>query len=235
MSTLHATSGSRGRLHGSGVLLPLLLGVAITLVLRGYQFGGGNHSVYLIEPLREVYPQLLANDWWTTHTLQYHVAFNKLTALLMQAGIVEPAFLLLYLALVLLLHVAWLRLTRVLGLDTRCYLLSVLLYYLSAGGTGLGSYQFLQDSSFLPGNIANVALLWGILLWIEGRIGAAAVAMAIASLFHLNHALIALAFWPTAFLSLRWHGRPAREEQQPLTVSVARASLWFALILLFAL
>src|SRR4051812_8595788 len=47
-------------------LLPLLLGVAMTLTLRGYQYGGGNHGVYLIAPLREVHPELLANDWWTT-------------------------------------------------------------------------------------------------------------------------------------------------------------------------
>ncbi|MDB5318572.1 MAG: uncharacterized protein JWN40_203 [Phycisphaerales bacterium] len=219
----------------SRLLLPLLLGIAITLVLRGYQFGGGNHTVYLIEPLREVHPELLANDWWTTHTLQYHVAFNKLTATLMRAGIVEPAFLILYLSLVVLLHVAWIRLSLILGLDARGYLLSVLLYYLSAGGTGLGSYQFLQDSSFLPGNVANVALLWGIGFWIEGRIGPAAAAMAVASLFHLNHALIALAFWPTGFIFHRWHGRPAREENTTPTASITRAILWFGLILLFAL
>src|SRR5213596_2586701 len=126
--------------------LPLLFGIAVTLTLRGYQFGGGNHCVYLVAPLREVHPELLANDWWTTHTLQYHVPFNKVTVMLMRAGIVEPAFLVLYLALVMLLHVAWLRLTLSLGLDARAYLLSVLLYYLSAGGTALGSYQFLQDS-----------------------------------------------------------------------------------------
>src|SRR5438445_3709272 len=96
-------------------LLPLLLGIAITLILRGYQFGGGNHAVYLIEPLREVHPELLANDWWATHTLQYHVAFNRLTALLMRMQIVEPAFLVFYLGLVVLLHAGWLRLVRVLG------------------------------------------------------------------------------------------------------------------------
>src|SRR5258706_15867399 len=169
MSPLHATSGSRGALHGAGVLLPLLLGIAITLTLRGYQLGGGNHAVYLIEPLREAHPELLANDWWATHTLQYHVAFNRLTAGLMRLGIVEPAFLLLYLGLAVLLHVGWLRLVWAVGLDARVYVLSVLLYYLSAGGTGLGSYQFLQDSSFLPGNLANVAMLWGIVLWVEGR------------------------------------------------------------------
>src|SRR4051795_4018735 len=138
-------------------LLPLLLAIALTLTLRGYNYGGGNHTVYLLAPLQKVHPELLKNDWWTTHTLQYHVAFTTLTATLMRLNIVEPAFLAMYLALVVLLHLAWLRLVRAPGLTARHYLLSVLLYYLSAGGTGLGSYQFLQDSSFLPGNIANVA------------------------------------------------------------------------------
>src|SRR4051812_37122532 len=104
--------------------LPLLLGIALTLTLRGYNFGGGNHTVYLIAPLREVHPELLANDWWSTHTLQYHLAYTKLTSVLMRLDILEPAFLVLYLALVLLLHLGWLRITRALGLSPRHYLLS---------------------------------------------------------------------------------------------------------------
>jgi hypothetical protein len=183
-------------------LLPLMMGIAVTLVIRGYQYGGGNHSVYLIAPLREVHPELLANDWWTNKTLQYHVAFTKLTAALMKLGIERPAFAALYLALVVLMHVGWLRLVLLLGFDARVYLFSVLLYYLSAGGTGLGSYQFLQDSSFLPGNIANVAMLWGLVCWIAGKTWPAAIWLAIASLFHLNHAIVSLGFWGLAIALL---------------------------------
>lgn len=238
VSSTNLPDGAQGRSQ-LRALLPLLLGIAVTLILRGYQFGGGNHSVYLIEPLREVHPELLANDWWITHTLQYHVAFNELTALLMRAGIVEPAFLVLYLGLVLLLHVAWLRLALLLGLDSRGYVLSVLLYYLSAGGTGLGSYQFLQDNSLLPGNVANIALLWGVVFWIEGRVAAAAAAMAIASLFHLNHALVALAFWPLGFVFHGWYGnrfrRPGESnDERPRDAQPVRWFLGYALILLLA-
>jgi hypothetical protein len=180
------------------LLLPLFLGVAVTLVIRGYQYGGGNHGVYLVAPLRQVHPELLANDWWTNKTLQYHVAFTNLTAGLMKLGIERPAFAVMYLGLVVLMHVAWLRLVLWLGFDGRVYLFSVLLYYLSAAGTGLGSYQFLQDSSFLPGNVANVAMLWGIVCWVGGRTWAAAVWLAAASLFHLNHAIVSLGFWGLA-------------------------------------
>lgn len=203
--------------------LQLLLGIAVTLVLRGYQFGGGNHCVYLIAPLREVDPSLLAHDWWTTHTLQYHLAFTHLSAALMRLGVIETAFLAFYLALVVLLHVAWRRVVLALGLDARAYLLSVMLYYLSAGGTGLGSYQFLQDSSFLPGNVSNVAMLWGLVLWIEGRAFRSAIALGIAALFHLNHAIVALAFFPIACL---FRERPRLSD---------RALFGFAILVLFAL
>ena len=95
------------------------------------------------------------------------------------------------------------------------YLLSVLLYYLSAAGTSLGSYQFLQDSSFLPGNVANIAMLWGLLYWIENQTWKSAPAFALAALFHLNYTLIALIFWPTSHLlagglARRGQPRPVR-------------------------
>ena len=206
---------------------PLLLAIALTLTLRGYNYGGGNHTVYLLAPLQKLHPELLTNDWWTTHTLQYHVAFTTLTAALMRLNVVQPAFLAMYLSMVVLLHVAWLRLVRALGLSPRHYLLSVLLYYLSAGGTGLGSYQFLQDSSFLPGNVANVALLWAIVFWIGRRTWPAAACFALASLFHLNHALIALAFWPlaVAFNYLRRPRGPA-----PAILHLPSAILAFPLL-----
>jgi hypothetical protein len=86
------------------------------------------------------------------------------------------------------------------------YLLSVLLYYLSAGGLGLGVYHFLQDSSFLPSNISNIAMLWGIYFWITRRHARAGATLGIAGLFHLNYALIAIAGW--IILSLWNHSSP---------------------------
>ena len=64
-------------------------------------------------------------------------------------------------------------------------LLSVALYYLSAAGTGLGSYQFLQDSSLLPSNIAAVAMLWGIWLWVIGKPKCSGVCFGVAGIFRL--------------------------------------------------
>jgi hypothetical protein len=182
-------------LSATAGLLPLTLGVAMTLALAGYRFGESNHAVYLVDALRHNDPSLLANDWWTRSTLQYHFVFTRVSAWLMRLGWIEPGFLVAYLALTLLLHVAWRRLVLALGGCDSVYLASVILYQLMAAGTGLGMYQFLQDSSLLPSNIANVAMLWGVYLWIRRQTGWAGTAFGIAGLFHLNHALAGIGLW----------------------------------------
>lgn len=163
--------------------------------MRGYRFGESNHAVYLIDALRRSDPALLQNDWWTQSTLQYHFAFNTLTAALMRLGVVQPAFLAGYLALAVLLHAAWRRLVLRLGGSDGAYLLSVILYYLLAGGVGLGMYHFLQDSAFLPSNIANVAMLWGLYFLITGAPASAGICLGLAGLFHINHALAGIGLW----------------------------------------
>jgi hypothetical protein len=176
-------------------LLALCLGAAITLCVQGYQFGRSNHTVYLLDALHRSDPTILANDWFTTQTFQYHAVFGLLTRGLMRVGLLEPGFLVAYLALVALFHVAWMRIVAALGGDLKTYLVSVLLYYLSAGGTGLGVYEFFQDGSFLPSNVANVAMLWAVYLWIEDRPIGSGASFGVAGIFHLNHAIAGAVFW----------------------------------------
>src|SRR4051794_26094399 len=92
-------------------LLALSIGMAITLCVYGYQFGRSNHTIYLLAALHESNPPVLARDWFTTQTLQYHAAFTWLTRALIALHALETGFLTGYLTLVLILHVAWLRLT----------------------------------------------------------------------------------------------------------------------------
>lgn len=170
--------------------------MTLTLCIRGYQFGGSNHNVYLIDALHQASGgRLLANDWFTTGTLQYHAVFGVLTRNLFRMGIVEPAFLVGQLILIFLMHLGWFRLVRRLGGTRMTYLLSVLLFYLMAGGVSLGVYEFLQDQAFLPSNIANVAMLWGIYFWLSRKPGWAGVWLGVAGLFHLNHAIVAIGLW----------------------------------------
>ena len=167
----------------------------ITLVVHGYQFGQSNHSVYLIDALRRADPTLLANDWFYTQTLQYHSVFGWVAAFLLKLGILEPAFLTIYLGLIAAMHTAWRSLMLAIGGDDRAYLLSAILYYISAGGIGLGTYQFLQDSAVLASNIANVAMLCGIAAYVRGRWLTAAAGLSLAGLMHANHAVVSMLLW----------------------------------------
>lgn len=177
--------------------LAIGLGVALTLAVGGYQFGQSNHTVYLLAALRQTDPHLLRQDWWTTATLQYHGVFTHLSAALMRWNLIEPVFFAGYLLLAVAWQVIWLAMVRALGGGKGLYLLSALLFYASAGGLGLGMYQFLQDSALLPSNIANVAMLAGIYAWMRRRLGWAGLWLGVAGLFHLNHAIVGAVLWAT--------------------------------------
>jgi hypothetical protein len=189
----------------------------LTLSLQGYQFGQSNHAVYLPPALHQYDPSLLSNDWFTTATFQYHTLFTTLSATLMRFHLIQPAFLIGYLTLAGLFHLAWFRLTVLLGGSRQTYALSVGLYYLSAAGLGLGMYQFLQDAAFLPSNIASVAMLWGICFLADCRPMPAGISLGLAALFHLNYALIVPLLW---ILYLLW-AKPAPRRFVPSLVLIA--------------
>jgi hypothetical protein len=193
----------------------------MSLVLAGYSFGESNHQVYLLDAFRIEDPRILASDWFTTHTLQYHVLFSWLTATLNQLDILRPAFFLGYLAIVLGMHLAWLGIVRKIGGTPRTYLLSVLFFHASAGGFGLGMNQFLQDGSFLPSNIAAVLMLASLNFWLSRRNTLAATCAGIAGIFHLNYALFAILLF-TVFVSLdAWRDRTIKSILKPRAFLVA--------------
>ncbi|MGB7159747.1 MAG: DUF6798 domain-containing protein [Tepidisphaeraceae bacterium] len=208
VALLRDEDGAAARPDLLAVAFAILFGVTMSLCVEGYQFGRSNHTVYLLDALRRTQPELLANDWFTTQTLQYHAVFGWMTSTLYRLGIVEPAFLVGYLALATMFHVAWYLLVRCIGGGQMTYLISVLLFYLSAGGFGLGMYQFLQDGSFLPSNVANVALLWAIVLWLRGAYGWSGAMIGLAGLFHLNHAVVGVGLWCAMVLWELW--RPTK-------------------------
>src|SRR5678816_3341797 len=84
--------------------------IALNFAVQSYQFGYSNHTVYLLDALHRVHPELLRNDWFTTQTFQYHALFGILTRGLMRLGICEPAFAVGYVALLVAMHTAWWRL-----------------------------------------------------------------------------------------------------------------------------
>lgn len=170
--------------------LAIALGVVVSLCVTGYTFMQSNQQVYLLEALRATHPETLARDWFTTKTLQYHYLYTQLTIALAQAGLLAAGCFVLHLLTVVALHVSWRSIVRSIGGDDRTYLLSVLLYHLSAGGLGLGVYQFLQDGAFLASNVASIGALAGLACWLRDRRYAAAICVGVAGAFHVNYALL---------------------------------------------
>jgi hypothetical protein len=217
-------AGPAARHDALSIAFAVLFGVVMSLCVEGYQFGKSNHTVYLLDALRKTQPELLANDWFTTQTLQYHFVFGWITSTLFKLGLVEPGFLLSYLFVVTMFHLGWYLLTIRVGGGQMTYLFSLLLYYLSAGGLGLGMYQFMQDGAFLPSNVANVALLWAIVLWVNGAFRASGLAIGLAGLFHLNHAVVGVALWTVMMV---WEmSRPVhRDGRRPASVWIIGTAL----------
>ncbi|MEM8872845.1 MAG: DUF6798 domain-containing protein [Planctomycetota bacterium] len=191
----------------------IAFGVFVSYAVRGYQFGLSNHQVYLLDALRINDPALLQNDWWTANTLQYHWLFSYFAAAVMRLGIEVPAFFIAHLATVVLLHIAWWRIVRLYRGGVATYIVSVLLYHALLGGFGLGFYAFLQDSAFLPSNVAAVALLWGVSYWLIRRDVAAGLCVGFAGVWHLNYAVVGVGAWG---IYLVWRLGFARGDWRPL-------------------
>lgn len=197
LATLISTDSPSTR---SDALLALLWGLTLTLCVTGYTFGQSNHHVYLLDALYAQHPENLRRDWFTTHTLQYHVLYTWLVVALQKLNLLSAGFFILYLALAALMHGAWWSIVCRVGGGVRAYLISVLIYHISGGGLGLGVYQFLQDGSFLPSNISAVAALMALAFWLNRKLLPASICTGVAGLFHLNYSLLMIAFW--GFFSL---------------------------------
>src|SRR5438105_4593499 len=79
----------------------ILFGAALTPSVYGYKFGSGNHNVYLLDSLHRT-TGLLANDLFTTQTLQYHAVFGLITRGLIRIGMLRVCFAVGYAALIFL-------------------------------------------------------------------------------------------------------------------------------------
>ncbi len=169
--------------------------MAFSLVAAGYQFGRGNHHVYLLDAFRRNDPTLFANDWYVTQTLQYHGVFNRVAEGLIDLGMLQAGFFAFFLALVAFLHVGWYWLVRQLGGNSAVYLLSAVIFHIFAAGTVPGLYHFLQDGSFLPSNVAAVAMLWAIVLWNARFPVLCGLLLGLAGLWHLNYAVVSVGLW----------------------------------------
>jgi len=177
--------------------------------VTGYSFMAGNHEVYLLEPLRRAGLASFERDWFVHDTLQYHGLFAAVAAWLLRLDAARPAFLVIFLVLLLTAAWAWWRIVRALGGDVVAFLVAVVLYHLLLGDRALGFYSLLQDGQFNAANVSAVAFLVGIAMWIERRLLWAGAAFGLAGAFHLNYAVVGVGMWVVLLAWDRRLGEPA--------------------------
>ena len=190
----------------------ILAAASLMLAVTGYSFLAGNHEVYLLEPLRRAGLATFEGDYFVTGTLQYHGLFATISAWLFRLDAARPAFLVLFLILLLTTAWAWWRLVRSLGGGVTAYLVAVVAYHVLLGDRALGFYSLLQDGQFNAGNVAAVSLLVGIVMWVEGRLAWAGLAFGVAGAFHLNYAVVAPGLW-VALVGWAWLSRERSERR----------------------
>ena len=173
----------------------VLPAAALCAAVVGYTFGGGNHEVYLLAPLRTAGLATFAGDWFLNDTLQYHGLFSLIAAALFRLGVAEAGFFTIYAGLAVALAWAWWRICRSLGGTASAFALAVVVYHALMGDRALGVYSLLQDGQFNAANVAAVALVIGLAMWLENRLVWAGAAFGVAGAFHLNYAVVCPALW----------------------------------------
>jgi hypothetical protein len=220
------TMGSTTDTEGSGRrrewwvvgLLGLALGVSF-----GLSFGDplSNHSLYLLEGLRQARPGLLNADWFLRETYQYHPRFSMLVALADRLGnlpwLLALGNVLAVAASLALVFRAFRSLDRHRALVG--WLVAVLLFVVVDRTHAVaGSYFF--SPSLQPATLATVALLAALVFFLEEAYLASGICLAVAGLLHINFLLLGFPFLGVAHLLLGRAGLLSRLLRQFALVSI---------------
>lgn len=200
-------------------------------IANGLTFGDSrsNQSVYLIEGLRRVHPDLWANDWWATQTTQYHVVFNWLVELLARLGGLAWGLAALNVACVALLVVlAWLLLRDLrppAALAT--FGLLAVVFFVGDESESAG-WTYLYTRALQPSTIGAVALIGGALAFLRQRFMLSGLCVAVAGAMHANYLIAGGLLFGLAHLLLGWRDlvpRMFRQQLLPVMVLAIHAPL----------
>lgn len=161
----------------------------------GFTYGVNNQVDYMLHALRLLDPSVLANDWFTTHTLDYHPTFAYLGWFLLRVGGRDGwgvGIATVVAAAAGAMCVYWLArrmLPRALALPT--FLLTLLAMLVTGTRELAGTYGF--DPIFQPSTVASVALIASMAPFVEGRWLLSGILLAIGGLFHANYLVLGIA------------------------------------------
>ncbi|HXK17201.1 MAG TPA: DUF6798 domain-containing protein [Polyangiaceae bacterium] len=167
----------------------------------GLNYGKSNQSLYLLDSVRKLHPELWTRDW-LAHTQHYHPLYEKLGTLMLR---LDPTGWAIALANVAAVGVGlWCvyRLLRSLLDEPEAFVGFMLVLTLAAAcstdGVG-GSYVF--SDIFQPSTLGSVGLLGASLAFVSGRCLLAGLCLAFAGAFHLNYLLLGLCVFGVAWLA----------------------------------
>jgi hypothetical protein len=216
------------RIVSAGVAAAASIAFGLTF---GFTYGVNNQTFYMLRALRLLDPSVLADDWLTAHTLDYHPAFAYLGWLLLAIGgrggwgvgsatVVAAAG--------GAMCVYWLC-RRILPEPIALPAFLLTLWFMLATGTRelAGTYVF--DPIFQPSTVASLAFVASLPPFVSGRWLLSGILLGLAGLFHANYLILGLAVFGTAHLCMGFRdprelGRRVIRHLGPSLVALAMLS-----------
>lgn len=192
-------------------LLPVLVAAAASIAYGltfGFTYGVNNQVGYMLAALRLRDPSVLASDWLTAHTLNYHPVFAYLGWLLLALG--GPGGWGIGIATVVAASagaMAVYALARRLlpeDLSLTAFLLTLVAMLTTGTREMASTYAF--DPIFQPSMVASALLLASIPPFIAGRWLLSGILLGVGGLFHVNFLILGLAVFGLAHLQLGREG-----------------------------
>ncbi len=216
--------------HLPALLLVLVVSVCFGLSF-GLNYGVDNQTVYMLGSLRLLDPSVLARDWYTTQSANYHPAFAYLGWLLLalDRGGRFVGYGLVVVASLGAASLYWLAaelLPRRQAVAT--FLLVMAIAFVTRMRSVAVSYAF--DFILQPSALGSLFLLAALAPFVSGRWLVSGVFLGLSGLFHANYLILGIGTFGLVHLLLGWKDLPKRLLQQlgpPLVAFLLLSPLFF--------
>ena len=180
-------------------VVPTVIGICLLGALLNGLSGfdsHSNHPTYLPPALQYLDPNYLSADWWLSSAFHYHLAYFALAVGLGSLGVLEWGLAVLNIIVVTTALFACHRIIKKFGSQHSIPVLAILIAlmlctrsFYSAGD----SYLF--SSSLQPSSIAAMATICAMVAFLEQRLVACGLLLALGGIFHANFLIVNLPFF----------------------------------------
>lgn len=185
----------------------------------GLNYGVSNQTAYMLGALKMLDSSVLADDWYASHTANYHPAFTFVGwffLLFSRRGVGVAVGQVLAIAwgalgVYALCRALWRPLAKTLGTASwaRTYALATFLLMtgvMTKTQTGSVAVSYIFDAILQPSTLGGLFFTLSIVPFVEGRWLKSGIYFALAGLFHANYLLLGIAAYGAAHLALGTKG-----------------------------